>query len=72
MACLHDHSCEDRDCSTDWSIYKHIDLSKVSLLNLFHFSSSYKYQDFDSVADFWLYFWNTQIGCFKEQWPINP
>lgn len=30
MACLHDHSCEDHDCSSNWSLYKHIDLSKVS------------------------------------------
>ncbi|RVX17637.1 hypothetical protein CK203_003496 [Vitis vinifera] len=28
MACLHDHSCEDHDCAADWSLYKHIDLSK--------------------------------------------
>ncbi|KAK7245612.1 hypothetical protein RIF29_40459 [Crotalaria pallida] len=33
MACLHDHSCEDHDCSSNWSLYKHIDLSKVSALN---------------------------------------
>ncbi|TXG61935.1 hypothetical protein EZV62_013298 [Acer yangbiense] len=33
MACLHDHSCEDHDCSSDWSLYKHIDLSKVTALN---------------------------------------
>ncbi|XP_021749791.1 PITH domain-containing protein 1-like [Chenopodium quinoa] len=33
MACVHDHSCEDHDCSTDWSLYKHIDLPKVSALN---------------------------------------
>ncbi|GAV69897.1 PITH domain-containing protein [Cephalotus follicularis] len=33
MACLHDHSCEDHDCSSDWSLYKHIDTSKVSALN---------------------------------------
>ncbi|GAU19634.1 hypothetical protein TSUD_383290 [Trifolium subterraneum] len=33
MACLHDHSCEDHDCSSDWSLYKHIDLDKVSALN---------------------------------------
>ncbi|KAL7121949.1 hypothetical protein ACP275_01G015600 [Erythranthe tilingii] len=33
MACLHDHSCDEHDCSTDWSLYKHIDLSKVSALN---------------------------------------
>ena len=31
MSCLHDHSCEEHDCSTDWSLYKHIDLSKVPL-----------------------------------------
>ena len=30
MACLHDHSCEDHDCSSDWSLYKHIDLPRVS------------------------------------------
>ncbi|KAB5553171.1 hypothetical protein OIU76_008957 [Salix suchowensis] len=33
MACLHDHSCEDHDCSSNWSLYKHIDLPKVSALN---------------------------------------
>ncbi|CAL1373400.1 unnamed protein product [Linum trigynum] len=33
MACTHDHSCEDHDCSSDWSLYKHIDLAKVSALN---------------------------------------
>ncbi|GFZ08557.1 PITH domain protein [Actinidia rufa] len=33
MACLHDHSCEDHDCSSDFSLYKHVDLSKVSALN---------------------------------------
>ncbi|KNA21154.1 hypothetical protein SOVF_045960 [Spinacia oleracea] len=33
MACVHDHSCEDHDCSTNWSLYKHIDLPKVSALN---------------------------------------
>ncbi|XAR69266.1 hypothetical protein NMG60_11000794 [Bertholletia excelsa] len=33
MACLHDHSCEDHDCSSDFSLYKHIDLSKISALN---------------------------------------
>lgn len=33
MACTHDHSCEDHDCASDWSLYKHIDLSKVSALN---------------------------------------
>ncbi|KAK2661334.1 hypothetical protein Ddye_007867 [Dipteronia dyeriana] len=33
MSCLHDHSCEDHDCSSDWSLYKHIDLSKVTALN---------------------------------------
>ncbi|KAJ6406459.1 PITH DOMAIN-CONTAINING PROTEIN 1 [Salix viminalis] len=33
MACLHDHSCEDNDCSSNWSLYKHIDLPKVSALN---------------------------------------
>lgn len=34
MACLHDHSCEDHDCSSDWSLYKHIDLPKVLFLSL--------------------------------------
>ncbi|XP_038884107.1 PITH domain-containing protein 1 isoform X2 [Benincasa hispida] len=33
MACLHDHSCEDHDCSSDWSLYKNIDLPRVSALN---------------------------------------
>ncbi|XP_058068325.1 uncharacterized protein LOC131217405 isoform X4 [Magnolia sinica] len=33
MACLHDHSCEEHDCASDWSLYKHIDISKVSALN---------------------------------------
>jgi hypothetical protein len=33
MACVHDHSCEDHDCSSDFSLYKHVDLSKVSALN---------------------------------------
>ncbi|CAN0907331.1 PITH domain-containing protein CG6153 [Linum grandiflorum] len=33
MSCLHDHSCEDHDCSADWSLYKHVDLAKVSALN---------------------------------------
>ncbi|XP_010911743.1 uncharacterized protein [Elaeis guineensis] len=33
MACMHDHSCEDHNCSADWSLYKHIDFSKVSALN---------------------------------------
>ncbi|KAM7276935.1 hypothetical protein ACFE04_018801 [Oxalis oulophora] len=32
-SCLHDHSCEDHECSSDWSLYKHVDLSKVSALN---------------------------------------
>ncbi|RWV83784.1 hypothetical protein GW17_00054567 [Ensete ventricosum] len=29
MSCLHDHSCEDHNCSADWSLHTHIDLSKV-------------------------------------------
>ncbi|XP_068648639.1 uncharacterized protein [Aristolochia californica] len=33
MACTHDHSCEDHNCASDWSLYKHIDLSKASALN---------------------------------------
>ncbi|XP_055960259.1 uncharacterized protein LOC126662573 isoform X2 [Mercurialis annua] len=33
MACLHDHSCEEHDCSANWSLYKYIDLPKVSALN---------------------------------------
>ncbi|EEF45809.1 expressed protein, putative [Ricinus communis] len=33
MACLHDHSCEDHDCSANWSLYKYIDLPKASALN---------------------------------------
>ncbi|CAH9106324.1 unnamed protein product [Cuscuta epithymum] len=32
-ACLHDHDCGDHDCSSSWSLYKHIDLSKVTALN---------------------------------------
>ncbi|KAL6530381.1 hypothetical protein OROHE_014734 [Orobanche hederae] len=26
MACLHNHSCEENNCSSDWSLYKHDDL----------------------------------------------
>ncbi|XP_057959104.1 uncharacterized protein LOC131151729 [Malania oleifera] len=33
MSCLHDHSCEDHDCGSDWSLHNHIDKSKVSALN---------------------------------------
>lgn len=33
MACLHDHSCEEHNCSSDWSLYQHIDLTKVKALN---------------------------------------
>ncbi|KAM3282101.1 PITH domain-containing protein 1 isoform X2 [Capsicum chacoense] len=33
MACLHDHDCGDHNCSSDWSLFKHIDLPKVSALN---------------------------------------
>ncbi|KAJ4797176.1 PITH domain protein (DUF1000) [Rhynchospora pubera] len=33
MSCTHDHSCEEHNCSSDWSLYKHIDLSKASALN---------------------------------------
>ncbi|XP_048435747.1 PITH domain-containing protein 1 isoform X2 [Pyrus x bretschneideri] len=33
MACLHNHSCEDHDCSSGWTLYEHIDLPKVSALN---------------------------------------
>ncbi|KAF2602587.1 hypothetical protein F2Q70_00027906 [Brassica cretica] len=33
MSCTHDHNCEDHECSSDWSLYKHIDLPKVSALN---------------------------------------
>ncbi|XP_047154642.1 PITH domain-containing protein 1 isoform X1 [Vigna umbellata] len=33
MACLHDHSCEEHDCSSNWSLYQHIDISKVFALN---------------------------------------
>lgn len=32
-ACLHDHDCGDQDCSSSWSLYKHIDLTKVTALN---------------------------------------
>ncbi|RZB63759.1 Serine hydroxymethyltransferase 3, chloroplastic [Glycine soja] len=34
MACLHDHSCEDHDCSSNWPLYKHIDLSKGGAVTL--------------------------------------
>ncbi|XP_031487522.1 uncharacterized protein LOC116255726 [Nymphaea colorata] len=33
MACLHDHSCEEHDCGSEWSLFKHIDMPKVSALN---------------------------------------
>ncbi|KAM0938249.1 putative Galactose-binding-like domain superfamily, PITH domain, PITH domain superfamily [Dioscorea sansibarensis] len=33
MACAHDHSCEDHNCSADFSLYKHIDFSKARALN---------------------------------------
>nr|ABK26072.1 unknown [Picea sitchensis] len=33
MACLHNHSCEEHDCSSEWSLYKHIDIPHVSALN---------------------------------------
>ncbi|PIA64481.1 hypothetical protein AQUCO_00100158v1 [Aquilegia coerulea] len=33
MACVHDHSCEDHECSSDFSLYKHIDIPRVSALN---------------------------------------
>ncbi|XP_059274943.1 uncharacterized protein LOC132635877 [Lycium barbarum] len=33
MACVHDHDCADHNCSSDWSLFKHIDLPKVSALN---------------------------------------
>ncbi|PKA56291.1 PITH domain-containing protein [Apostasia shenzhenica] len=33
MACSHDHSCEDHNCAAEWSLYKHINLSKVTALN---------------------------------------
>lgn len=36
MSCTHDHNCEDHECSSDWSLYKHIDLSKVSLFLFFY------------------------------------
>ncbi|CAN6441514.1 unnamed protein product [Victoria cruziana] len=28
MACLHDHSCEEHDCGSEWSLFKHIDMPK--------------------------------------------
>ncbi|XP_055820463.1 uncharacterized protein LOC129889256 isoform X2 [Solanum dulcamara] len=31
MACLHDHDCADHNCSSDWSLFKHIDLPKGHL-----------------------------------------
>ncbi|XP_078428147.1 PITH domain protein (DUF1000) isoform X2 [Wolffia australiana] len=33
MACNHDHSCEDHNCSANWSLYKQIDFSKATALN---------------------------------------
>ncbi|XP_039116546.1 LOW QUALITY PROTEIN: PITH domain-containing protein 1 [Dioscorea cayenensis subsp. rotundata] len=33
MACAHDHSCEDHNCSAEFSLYKHIDFSKARALN---------------------------------------
>ncbi|KAJ6815960.1 PITH domain-containing protein 1 [Iris pallida] len=33
MACVHDHSCEEHNCSSDWSLYQHIDIPKVKALN---------------------------------------
>ncbi|KAJ0986570.1 hypothetical protein J5N97_004926 [Dioscorea zingiberensis] len=33
MACAHDHSCEDHNCSADFSLYKNIDFSRVRALN---------------------------------------
>ncbi|CAJ1962089.1 unnamed protein product [Sphenostylis stenocarpa] len=33
MACLHDHSCDDNDCSSNWSLYQYIDITKVFALN---------------------------------------
>ena len=57
MACLHDHSCEDHDCSSDWSLYKHIDLPRVSAnlslslslssTRIFFFGNAY--YDFESL-----------------------
>ncbi|KAL4857139.1 PITH domain-containing protein [Chlorella vulgaris] len=32
-ACAHDHDCESHDCSSSWSLYKHIDTQKVRCLN---------------------------------------
>lgn len=34
---MHDHSCEEHDCSSDWSLYKHIDLPKVQSFCYFFF-----------------------------------
>ena len=32
MACAHNHDCEDSNCAADWSLYKNVDLPKVSTL----------------------------------------
>ena len=29
-SCAHDHDCEAQDCSSAWSLYKHIDIQRVS------------------------------------------
>ncbi|PSC71196.1 PITH domain-containing 1 [Micractinium conductrix] len=31
--CAHDHDCEAQDCSSAWSLYKHIDTQRVRCLN---------------------------------------
>uniref|UniRef100_A0A0D6QX95 PITH domain-containing protein n=1 Tax=Araucaria cunninghamii TaxID=56994 RepID=A0A0D6QX95_ARACU len=33
MACMHNHSCEEHECGSQWSLYKHIDFPRVSALN---------------------------------------
>ncbi|XP_057813483.1 uncharacterized protein LOC131027440 isoform X2 [Cryptomeria japonica] len=33
MACLHNHSCEEHECGSQWSLYNYIDISRVSALN---------------------------------------
>eukprot|EP00252_Welwitschia_mirabilis_P009499 TRINITY_DN2213_c0_g1_i1.p1 TRINITY_DN2213_c0_g1~~TRINITY_DN2213_c0_g1_i1.p1 ORF type:complete len:204 (+),score=42.88 TRINITY_DN2213_c0_g1_i1:227-838(+) len=33
MACVHDHDCAEHDCASQWSLYEHIDVSRVTALN---------------------------------------
>lgn len=72
MACIHDHSCEEHNCSSDWSLYKHIDLSKVQFSYLSHYfspihtinaSSVSVYGCLDRTVSILLYLRCTQAHC---------